>query len=287
MPQWTVDSPTRLHLDEPVLRLDVRMISGRLNVVGTDGPARVEVAAVGSRGLDITLEGGVLSVRHPFMPGNWGSLTPLWWLLGGRKQFHADVSIAVPHDAPASLRLISGSLVASALRTSTEVEVTSGRITLLGLGGRVAAKMVSGPVEALGVGGEVSLETVSGELVVADSTADRVSARTISGAITADLDNPQHHTQVSLETISGEVTARVREDSDLDVRLFAVSGHVTSGFPAIRNNGRSGRRNSAEGVLGTGTGKLRVSTTSGSIALLSRPVDDEGAYGDPGDGDPQ
>jgi hypothetical protein len=279
MARWTVASPQRLSFREPVERLDVRLISGRLNVVGTDGPARLEVTSIGARPLEVTLENGELSVSFGKRPTGWQWLGPISWLLRGRRLFTADVSIAVPHHAPASLRLISGSLVASALRAGADVEVTSGRVTLLGLAGRVYAKMVSGPVEALGVGGEVRLETVSGELVVAESTAERVYAKTISGAITADLDNPPRHTEINLETISGEVTARVREDSDLDVHLYAVSGRVTSVFPDIRHAGSPGHKNSASGRLGSGAGRLRVNTTSGNISLLSRPVDEEIGWG--------
>jgi putative adhesin len=283
MAQWTIEGPRRLSFEEPVERLQVRLISGRLNVVGTDGPARVEVSSIGTRPLEVALENGALSVNFQEWSTSWRWLGPIWSLLSGRKAFNADVSIAVPHHTHASLHLTSGSLVASALRAGAEVEVTSGRVTLLGLAGRVQAKMISGPVEALGVGGEVSLETISGELVVADSTAERVLAKTVSGAITVDLDNPPYHTQISLETISGEVTVRVREDSDLDVRLFAVSGRVTSAFPQLRNDSSPGRKNSAHGVLGSGAGRLSANTASGNISLLSRPVDEEEAYGYPED----
>ena len=39
MAKWTVDGPQRLSTDEPVERLEVSLVSARLNVVGTDGPA--------------------------------------------------------------------------------------------------------------------------------------------------------------------------------------------------------------------------------------------------------
>jgi hypothetical protein len=286
MGRWTIDSPQRLSFDEPVERLDVRLISGQLNVVGTDGPARLEVTAIGARPLIVSIVDGLLSVEyeHPF-PNFTQWTGPFWWFFKGRKRFHADVSIAVPHRTAALLRLISGSLVASALRQGADVEVTSGRITLLGLAGRTSAKVISGPVEALGVGGDLRLETVSGELVVADSTAERVFAKTISGAVTADLDNPPHNSEIHLETISGEITVRVREDSDLDVHLHAISGRVTSAFSEVRtdqgqvNTGR----NSARGVLGRGTGRLWANAVSGKISLLRRPVDEEDRYNEPAD----
>jgi hypothetical protein len=277
MGRWTIGEPQRLGFDEPVERLDVRLISGRLNVVGVDGPARMEVTALGTKPLEVTVSEGTLSIRYEGFH-TWPKWTgPLWWFLHGRKRYHADVSIAVPHAVVADLHLVSGSLVASALHAGANVTVTSGRVTLLGLAGRTWAKVISGPVEALGVAGQLSLETVSGELVLADSTAQRVYAKTISGSITADLDNPPHDSEIHLETVSGEITARVREDSDLDVQMRAVSGRVTSAFPELGQTG-SHARNSVQGRLGAGTGRLSANATSGNISLLRRPVDAEGVY---------
>src|SRR5207247_7095577 len=124
----------------------------------------------------------------------------------------------------------------------------SGGITLMGLGSRVRAKTVSGSIEALGVGGDLNLETVSGEIILADSAAERVYARTISGAITCDVDNP-YAIQIRLDTTSGEITTRVPVDADLDVSLSVTSGRISSGFPQVRPSGPPGAR-SASGRLG-------------------------------------
>ena len=39
---------------------------------------------------------------------------------------------------------------------------------------------------------------------------------------------------------------------------------------------RHGGRRDSQGVIGAGTGKLWADTTSGSIALLARPVEEAG-----------
>jgi hypothetical protein len=271
MATWTVDSPHRLTLDEPVTELEVRLIAGRLNVVATDGPARVDISRIGSRPVIIEHRDGVLSVRHEHPPRFPGLL---WWLRQLGRRFRADVSIAVPTDVPADLALVSGSLVASGLRRQTRADVTSGRITLMGVHGRTRAKIISGPVEALGIAGDLDLETVSGEVVIADSAAGTVRAHTVSGEITCDLDNPRGG-DIQLSTISGAITVRVREDSDLTVRLHTTSGRITSGFPQVPERAGFGGMRSSEGVIGAGGGTLWASATSGSIALLARPVVDE------------
>jgi len=183
MTTWHVTEPQRLETDPEPASLTVWLAAGRLNVVGTDGPARVEVSAVGSRGLEITDDGGHLDIRHD-MDRRWSWTGPLWWFLHGRRRYHADVSVAVPRSARATLTVVSGSAVVSGLREGVTVDVTSGRITLLGLDGKVGAKTVSGSIEALGVGGDLRMETVSGEVILADSSAGRVFVQAISGSIT-------------------------------------------------------------------------------------------------------
>ncbi|MGS2613605.1 DUF4097 family beta strand repeat-containing protein [Micromonospora sp. LZ34] len=271
MTEWTVDSPQRLTLDGPVTQLDVHLVSGRLNVVATDGPARLDVTRVGRRPVRVEHRDGRLSVRQQRGDRWWDLLFRVGPLA---RLPRVDVSVAVPADVLADLNLIEGSLVASGLRRQTRADVTAGQITLMGLRGRTAAKIVSGPVEALGVTGDLDVETVSGEVILADSAAGQVRAQTVSGAITCDFDNPRR-SDIRLSTISGSITVRVREDSDLAVRLHTSSGRITSGFPAVRGNAALGAVFDSEGVLGTGEGRLSASATSGSIALLARPVDDD------------
>lgn len=270
MVTWRVADPQRLSVEEPVQRLDIALISATVNVVGTDGPARVEVTKVSGEPLVVEHDGGVLRVRHedpPRFPGL------LWWVIGRR--YEAKISVAVPYETLSEMRVTSGSVVASGLRAGAVVQVTRGRITMLGLGGRVSAKVISGSVEALGVGGELTTEVTSGDVTVADSAASRVYARVVSGTLTCDLDNP-HGSDIRLETTSGEITVRVREDSDLDVHLQAASGRVSSNFGQLGALGMAGMR-SAHGRLGAGTGRLYATALSGNISLLARPVDGEGA----------
>jgi Toastrack DUF4097 len=269
MATWLIEQPERLTLDGEVTDLQVDLISGRLNVVATDDAPRVEVTAIGRKRVIVTHDTGVLRIRHEDTR-KWPGI--VWWLGHLGRRYRADVSVAVPRAAGGDLRVVSGSVVASGLAGGARVDLTSGRITLLGLGGRTTAKTVSGPIEALGIDGDLALETVSGEITLADSTAHRVSARAVSGAITCDLDNPDG-SDIRLETTSGEITVRVREDSDLDVQLHATSGRVTSAFAELPATGQHGGTRNVHGRLGAGTGKLHASAISGNISLLRRPVD--------------
>lgn len=280
MTAWHLDSPQRLSLDGEVDALQVSLTSGKLRVLGTEGPARIELTKVGSRGVEVSLEGGLLSVRHELPRHWWNSFTPFWWLLSGRRRYLAHVTIAVPPGAASGLTLVSGSVVASGLRDRATVDVTSGSITLMGLGGLVRASTVSGSIQAVGVGGDLGLETVSGEITLAESSAERVSARTVSGSLTCDLDNPLTR-DIRLDTISGEITVRVPEDADLDVNLGTTSGRVTSAFPQVQVS-RAPGHNSARGRVGAGSGVLKAYAVSGAVSLLARRSED---FSEPGDRD--
>ena len=275
MQTWTLTEPGRVDLSDDITRLDVRLSAGRLTVVGSDGPPRVECSRMADTPIHVTLDGGVLSVAHDKVPTWPGPLTPLWWWIKGRHRYSADVSIAVPYETFASLWVASGSVTASGLHSDVTADCVSGRITLLGIGGALRAKIVSGPIEALGCAGRVVLETISGEITLADTASGDVHVKTVSGALTADLDNPPDRCDITLETISGEITIRVREDSQLAVKLVAAHGRVTSEFPGL-DGGGSWCGSQCTGVIGAaGRGRLVASAVGGNIALLRRPVDAE------------
>lgn len=271
MSTWLVTEPQQLALDGEIAELDAWLVRGKLRVVGAEGPARVEVRKVGRKGITVTLDNGVLSLWHGPKPGPY-RLPWFWWFSVGRRAYNADVIVAVPPSVVAGLTVVAGDVVAAGLRSETNVEATSGSIALRGLSGKVHARTVSGAIEAMGVSGDLGLETVSGEIVLGESTADRVRARTISGAITCDLDNP-FATDIRLHTVSGSITVRVPQDADLDVSLVATSGQVTSAFPQVRPGGLPGHR-VAYGRIGSGLGTLYANAVSGSVSLLARPNDE-------------
>jgi DUF4097 and DUF4098 domain-containing protein YvlB len=188
-----------------------------------------------------------------------------WWWFG--KRYACEMTIAVPPECVADITVVQGRVAVSGLQTQTTVDVTSGKVSLLGLAGRTRAKLVSGPVEALGVGGDLTMETVSGDLTLAQASAERVHAITVSGAIMCDVDSSTP-ADLRLTTTSGDITIRVPAGADLDVRLAAVSGKVTSAFP-LEAEGIARWNKSMRGRLGAGGGNLDATSTSGSVALLA------------------
>lgn len=263
MGQWRVVRPQRIQFDGDVQRLEIQLARGRVSVVGAPGAARLEVSAVGRKPVMVDQgPDGVIGIRH------WtaGKRNPLyWWLLG--KRYSCEMTIAVPPEIAADVTVVQGRVAVSGLQTRTTVDVTTGKVSLLGLAGRTRAKLVSGPVEALGVGGDLTMETVSGDLTLAQSSAERVHAITVSGSIACDVDSSTP-SDIRLTTTSGDIAVRVPSEADLDVRLAAVAGHVTTAFP-LESDGFGRWKKTVRGRLGAGGGRLDATSTSGSVALLA------------------
>ena len=90
---WAVTEPRSSTFDEPVTTLNVRIVNGTVNVVGTDeGTARLEVSGIEGPPLIVTQEDGTLTVAYEDLP--WKGF--LKWF--DRKGWHrsAVVSLAVP-----------------------------------------------------------------------------------------------------------------------------------------------------------------------------------------------
>ncbi|MBB5871811.1 hypothetical protein F4553_005190 [Allocatelliglobosispora scoriae] len=256
-------------IHEPVDRLEVWLVKGRLNIVAAPGPCRVEVNDSGGTKLRLTADNGRLRLRHG-RGRRW--LAHLSWRRWAKRR--SEITIGVPPQTVVDLRMNEANVTVSGLRASTSVNVTSGRISLLGVGGTTTVKLVSGDVEAMRVSGELSMQTVSGDLALAESSASKVRGKTISGTITCDLDEPLH-TELAFHTISGDITLRIPAESDLAVALRTASGRITSSFAEIVDPGAKVFTNHAEGVLGRGTGKLTAATTSGDVSLLAGLGSDE------------
>ncbi|WP_338672900.1 DUF4097 family beta strand repeat-containing protein [Streptomyces sp. SCSIO 30461] len=271
---WTVAEPQKLAFDEPVTALNVRIVNGAVNVVGTDEPtARLEVSELDGPPLIVTLSGSTLTVAYEDVP--WQDFIKLF----DRKRWqrHAVVSLAVPSSAAVEVGVVGAGAVVSGIHGRTDVRGVSGDTTLVRLSGRIDAETVSGGLEAQEVTGELRFSSVSGDLTVIDGAGPSVKAKTVSGDMVIDLDGTPTDVQVS--SVSGEVAIRLPHPADARVEANTTSGAVSSAFEDLKVTGMWGTKK-ITGTLGSGDGSLKATTLSGSIALLRRPpTEDE--YGEP------
>jgi hypothetical protein len=261
MPQWTVGSPTTLDFDG-IAALRIRIISGSVAVLSTSDRPRLDVAAVTGQPLLVKHEAGILTVTYPDL--TWDGL--LGWL---RPQPHsAAITIMVPSECPTQLGVVSASAVVSGISATTSVKSVSGKITLDGVTGPVDATTVSGDVEAQGLDGRVGFNSVSGDLTVADGAVEKLDAKTVSGRVTADIDLGDGGA-LRVATVSGAVAIRLPAETSTEVELRSTAGRVQSEFGGLSSS-RSPGASTLTGTLGSGAGRLAVTTVSGQVTLLER-----------------
>jgi hypothetical protein len=169
--------------------------------------------------------------------------------------------------------VVGAGAVVSGIHGPSVVKGVTGDTTLVGLSGPVRADTVSGNLEAQAVTGDLRFNSVSGDLTVVEGSGSAVKADSVSGSMIVDLD-PGGPTDVRLTSVSGEIAIRLPAPADADVEANTASGTISNAFEGLRVHGQWGAHK-ITGRLGDGTGKLRATTVSGSIALLRRPPREE------------
>ncbi|MEU5365921.1 DUF4097 family beta strand repeat-containing protein [Streptomyces sp. NPDC005925] len=281
MSEWSVTEPDKLTFDGSVSELQVRIVNGTVNVVGTDeGSARLEVSAIEGPPLRVTQQGGTLTVAYEDLP--WKGF--LKWLDPKGWRRSAVISLAVPADTRVEVGVVGAAAVVSGIRGRSVVKGVTGDTTLVGLSGPVRADTVSGNLEAQAVTGDLTFHSVSGDLTVVEGSGPSVRAESVSGSMIVDL-GPQGPTDVGLTSVSGEIAIRLPHPADAEVEANTASGTISHAFEGLRVRGQWGTHK-VTGRLGAGNARLRATTVSGSIALLSRPAgEDDARDAGPGRGD--
>ncbi|MFC8388460.1 MULTISPECIES: DUF4097 family beta strand repeat-containing protein [unclassified Streptomyces] len=267
MPEWSVAEPTKLTFDTPVSNLHVRIVNGTVNIVGTDDPsAHLQVSEIDGPPLVVTQRDGTLTVAYDDLP--WKGF--LKWLDPKGWRRSAVVSLAVPARTRVEVGVVGAGAVVSGIHGPAAVKGVAGDTTLVALSGPVHADTVSGNVEAQSVTGDLRFASVSGDLTVVEGSGSSVRADTVSGSMIVDLD-PDGPTDVKLTSVSGEIAIRLPDPADAEVEANTASGAISNAFDDLRVQGMWGAHK-LTGRLGAGSGKLRATTVSGSIALLRRPA---------------
>lgn len=226
----------------------------------------------------MTYEDGRLTVAYEDLP--WQDL--LRWLDPGGRRRSAVVSLTVPAAASVEVGVVGAGAVVSGIEGRTGVRGITGDITLVGLSGAVRGDSVSGSLEAQGVTGDLRFHSVAGDLTVVDGAGASVRAESISGDMVLDVEPSaaasDRPTDIRLTTVSGEIAIRLPHPADARVEANTASGAVSNAFEDLRVGGQWGAKK-ITGTLGAGTGTLKATTVSGSIALLRRPPVEDAAHG--------
>ena len=275
---WSVDAPRRMSFEGPLTALRVRVINGAVNVVGSPDPAtHLDVSELSGRPLTVRREGGTLTVEYEEF--SWQGLRRLierGELPDPRALDHrAVVSVAVPDSVRLDVRAVGADTVVSNIAGPADVKAVSGETTLVGLSGTVRADTVTGRVEAQSVTGPLTVASVSGDLTVVDGTSPTLRADSVNGDMIVDVDRTGSPADIALSSVSGEIAVRLPHPVDARVEASTTSGSLSHAFEELRVSGQFGMKK-ITGELGAGSGRLKASTVSGSIALLRRPSSDAG-----------
>lgn len=259
--RWRVDAAPHEISADGVSRLSVRLVAGRVDVVGTDDPtATVQVSEIVGRPVVVEVVDGRLSVHHEKL--TWDGIFD-WF---NRSESRAVVSIAVPRDVACELGVVSAEAVVSGLTGQTNVRSVSGDVTLDGIHANVNAKTVSGDLETRDLTGRLGFQTVSGDLTVVAGNGDEVRAETVSGQVTLDLTVAG---RVEVKSVSGDLTVRLAPSSGISVDVTSVSGRLESAFEGLERESKPGRA-SLRGAVGDGATAVRARSISGDVTLLRR-----------------
>ncbi|MEV4431540.1 DUF4097 family beta strand repeat-containing protein [Streptomyces sp. NPDC049555] len=266
--KWSLDAPQKLVLEEPFSALNVRVVGGTVNIVGTDtGAPALELTHIEGPPLQVTHEGGVLTVAYDDLP--WKNL--LKWFDRKSWQRTVTVTLTVPTATRVEVGVVGANAVVSGVTGDTDVKGVTGDTTLVGVSGAVRAETVSGGLEAHSLRGPLSFKSVSGDLTLVESAGSEVRADSVSGNMTVDLAGAARNPSLSLVTVSGEIAVRLPQAAGARVEAGTTSGPVSCSFDDLRVTGQWGAKR-ISGTLGDGGGQLRVTTVSGAVALLSSPA---------------
>lgn len=215
----------------------------------------------------------------------------------------ADLTVSVPKGQRIRITLAVGDIVAQNVDGTISLDTYDGDISVTKVTGDLDLDTGSGSVKADGVDGDLSIDTGSGDVTaghlsghdisidtgsgnvtVRGAAADALSVDTGSGDVSAsgltarrvkidtgsgdvDLDYASAPTDVDIDTGSGGVRIAAPEGWNARVDLETSGGEIRTDFP-IRITSRE--QDELHGVIGDGTGRLRVETGSGDIVLRKK-----------------
>ena len=256
--------------------VDVSLIAGAMKITTwNQNQVKVVASTTGDPSLQFDVSGSHLSLEQSGRRN------------GNRNVGTATYDIVVPAGTRATLSAVSGSVDASGLKGSVEINVVSGRVDVRDLGSSLSVEGVSGDIVANHVASDVRVQNVSGRLTVT-SVGGTLNAETVSGGVTArgvggdrvhittvsgtiDFTGaPTRSARYDFETHSGRTDIRLASNASALVGVETFSGSVTNDYPGAvrrRNSDPDDDRTNYEYIIGHGDARVRAQTFSGSVHI--------------------
>ena len=118
-----------------------------------------------------------------------------------------------------------------------------------------AIEAVNGAVDITGVSGDVKISSVNGPVTAKNLSGSDARLSTVNGRLDATFDKLSSVSSISLNTVNGSISLAIPDQSNADLQVSSVHGHVSSDF---------GHQ------IGSGAGAhIKLSTVNGGIRILS------------------
>lgn len=161
-----------------------------------------------------------------------------------------------------SLQGTSSDMKLKKVEGELKIDCTSGSVFIQDLYGSLKSTQTSGDLEVKGLTGNLSASNTSGDIWLEQSQGS-VDLNTTSGDIEARIQIlPSKYYYI--ETISGDIYLYVPKDTQADLEVETTSGEINLNIPMTL---QSVSRQSISGTLGSGGGRVEISTISGDINL--------------------
>src|SRR5262249_182443 len=118
---------------------------------------------------------------------------------------------------------------------------------------------VAGAVNAISTSGNVHVGEINGT----------VSGKSTSGNVEVEITQLNGASDMEFASISGDVQVKLPANLDADVKMSTLTGGLKTDFPLTIEESERGPGRRAAGRIGGGSRNLRLSSTSGSVSLLS------------------
>jgi len=112
----------------------------------------------------------------------------------------------------------------------------------------------------------VRIDNVAGAVDVTGVSGD-LSVETQAGRITADCGRVDGTRSIDLNATTGAVELTIARDSSATIDARSTVGHITSDLSEIAAQRENFVGANATGTIGTGSARIRLTTTTGAIAL--------------------
>lgn len=176
-----------------------------------------------------------------------------------------DYTIRVPSNCAVHVRQVKGTIQASRVAGSVNVDAVQGAVELHKISGQTQVKAVNATVKGDHWSGDARVNTVSGPVRIGAAHLSRLKANTVSADLMVET-TLDHEGRYDFNSVSGDVTVYLPNEIGVESHGSTLSGHLVCDMPhEFSQRRRSGWRATING----GGPPLHFNSVSGDLEVLA------------------